>query len=131
MSRRLFLVRTFFTGYRGRGSKDRSQNHETSISYEFSMQRPRSRTKKYRAHTRSHRHRWILEMISSRLSRRVAYVCTYSRSVCLFVCLFVCWVIYFKVASILAAYLRYTRLKDCSVLNMSNIFYCLWFCSID
>ena len=24
-----------------------------------------------------------------------------------FVCLFVCWVIYFKVASILAAYLRY------------------------
>ena len=32
--------------------------------------------------------------------------------VCLFVCLFVCWVIYFKVASILAAYLRYTRLRD-------------------
>ena len=29
----------------------------------------------------------------------------------LFVCLLVCWVIYFKVASILAAYLRYTRLR--------------------
>ena len=26
--------------------------------------------------------------------------------------LFVCWVIYFQVASILAAYLRYTRLRD-------------------
>ena len=30
----------------------------------------------------------------------------------MFVCLFVCWVICFQVASILAAYLRYTRLRD-------------------
>ena len=30
----------------------------------------------------------------------------------MFICLFVCWVIYFKVASILAVYLRYTRLRD-------------------
>ena len=27
-------------------------------------------------------------------------------------CVFVCWVIYFQVASILAAYLRYIRLRD-------------------
>ena len=30
----------------------------------------------------------------------------------MFVCLFVCWEFYFKVDSILAAYLRYTRLRD-------------------
>ena len=40
--------------------------------------------------------------------------------VCLFVCLFVCWVIYFKVASILAAYLRYTRLRDPNHPRLAN-----------
>ena len=33
-------------------------------------------------------------------------------TVSIFVCLFVCWVICFQVASILAAYLRCTRLRD-------------------
>ena len=37
-----------------------------------------------------------------------------------FVCLFVCWVIYFKVASVLAAYLRYTRLRDPNHPRLAN-----------
>ena len=38
----------------------------------------------------------------------------------LFVCLFVCWVICFQVASILAAYLRYTRLRDPNHPRLAN-----------
>ena len=39
----------------------------------------------------------------------------------LFVCLFVCWVICFQVASILAAYLRYTRLRDPNHPRLGNL----------